>query len=148
MTGISFEQAREIVRALNEPHWITDGAHGTYTVADYGYEDADRFLIMDGAREYLVDGNPDFVLLSSGVNIVDKATGEVLYWSYFDHGDEIDSMTPIPGHEPPPRAGCSSRRSKRSLRLSCLCRPKHSSGRQRPQRLLRVFDQRCHRTDL
>ena len=101
VAGISFEQAREIIRALNEPNWITDGAHGTYTVADYGYEDAGRFLIMDGAREYLVDRNPDFLLYGFGVNIVDKATGEVLYWSYLDHADEIDSMTPVPGHEPP-----------------------------------------------
>ncbi|MFP3581493.1 hypothetical protein SB659_18170 [Arthrobacter sp. SIMBA_036] len=111
MAGISFEQARIIIRTRNETDWFTDGVHGTYTVADYGYEDGERFYILDGAREYLVDGNIDFLLIGSGHNVVNKITGDVQCWSYVDHPDEITNMTPVPGHEPPEAASACQRQT-------------------------------------
>lgn len=69
-------------------------------VADFGYQNEQSFLVVDGPREYLVDDDLDFVLVGSSVNIVDKSTGDVVFWSHVDHAEEIMAMTPVPGHEP------------------------------------------------
>lgn len=101
MENVPFQCAREIVRALNEPDWTNSGMRGTYMVADYGLEDAVSYLIVDGPREYLLDGDLNFALVGNAANIVNKVTGAVLYWNYLDHMEEIDAMKPVPGHEPP-----------------------------------------------
>lgn len=101
MENVSFQRAQEIVRALNEPDWTNSGMRGTYMIADYGLEDHVSYLIIDGPKEYLVDGDLDFALVGNAANIVNKTTGAVLYWNYLDHMEEIDAMKPVPGHEPP-----------------------------------------------
>lgn len=51
-------------------------------VADFGYQNEQSFLVVDGPREYLVDDDLDFALVGSSVNIVDKSTGDVVFWSH------------------------------------------------------------------
>ncbi|ASX98677.1 hypothetical protein SEA_COLUCCI_6 [Arthrobacter phage Colucci] len=99
--AIDFEQAREAVRAHNEPLWEDEDQDGTYMVADYGLEDATAFLVIDGAREYLEDGDDDFVVMDAPAVFVDKGTGTVLLADYLDARARIRAMTPVPGHEPP-----------------------------------------------
>ena len=48
----TFEQARKIAYDANAPAWRDLGNRGEYMVADYGYENAAAWLIVDGARNY------------------------------------------------------------------------------------------------
>lgn len=91
----TFEQAKEAVRKVREAEWEDNDTPGDYMVADYGWEDSEAFLIVDGAREYLEDEDPDFMEMDAPAMFVDKATGIVLEAVYLDSMDRIDDMTPI-----------------------------------------------------
>jgi len=56
----TFEDAREFMRAFHESVWAANGMRGRYIVADYGREDDQSYLVLDRAREYLVDDDLDF----------------------------------------------------------------------------------------
>lgn len=92
---ITFEQARAKVRALNEPTWEDQNMPGTYMVAEYGWEDADAFLVVDGAKECLVDGDDEYLVMDAPVMFVDKATGTVLEANALEVMDRFLDMTPI-----------------------------------------------------
>jgi len=91
----TFEQARELALKANAPAWRDLGNKGAYMVADYGYEDADAWLIVDGAAELLVDHDYSFDVLDQPYTIVMKATGELLHVQYLEAADRIDAMTPV-----------------------------------------------------
>ena len=91
----TFEQARELARARNAPAWKDLGNRGEYMVAPYGYENADAWLIVDGAREYIEGGDDDFEVLDKPLTLVTKATGEVFTMNYLENPDLIDAMTPV-----------------------------------------------------
>jgi len=48
------------MRAFHESVWAANGMRGRYIVADYGREDDQSYLVLDRAREYLVDDDLDF----------------------------------------------------------------------------------------
>ncbi|QDK01888.1 hypothetical protein SEA_VIBAKI_7 [Arthrobacter phage Vibaki] len=96
----TFEQARKIGYDLNAPAWRDLGNPGEYMVADYGYEDAAAWLLVDGARELLEGGDYAFGVLDQPLTLVLKATGDVLQVQYLEAQDMIDAMTPV-GDVPP-----------------------------------------------
>jgi 5-formaminoimidazole-4-carboxamide-1-beta-D-ribofuranosyl 5'-monophosphate synthetase len=56
---VSYEEAREIVRAHFEPGWID----GTFCLDDRSITENDEFYVFEvGAREYLVDGDFDYAI--------------------------------------------------------------------------------------
>ena len=94
----TFEQARKIAYDLNAPAWRDVGNRGEYMVADYGYEDADAWLIVDGARELLEGGDYDFSVLDQPLTLVRKADGGIMQVQYLEAEDMIDAMTPVGKH--------------------------------------------------
>jgi hypothetical protein len=91
----TFEQARELALKTNAPAWRDLGNKGTYMVADYGYEDADAWLIVDGAAELLIDHDYSYDILDAPLTLVMKATGELLHVYYLEAEERIDAMTPV-----------------------------------------------------
>jgi hypothetical protein len=91
----TFEQARDLALKANAPAWRDLGNRGEYMVAAYGYEDADAWLLVDGARELLEGGDYGFDVLDQPLTIVMKATGEILHMQYLEAEEKIDAMTPV-----------------------------------------------------
>ena len=70
---VTYEQARENVRARFEPGWST----GTFCLDDRDItENGEYWVFSIGAREYLVDGDMHYALAGS-VPIVYKADGRL-----------------------------------------------------------------------
>jgi 5-formaminoimidazole-4-carboxamide-1-beta-D-ribofuranosyl 5'-monophosphate synthetase len=70
---VSYEEAREIVRAHFEPGWT----HGTFCLDDRSIAENDEFYIFEvGAREYLVDGDFGYAI-AGGVPVVFKSDGHI-----------------------------------------------------------------------
>lgn len=101
MTQLTFEEARAAAIEARAPIWEDDDTPGTYMVADYGYEDDEAFLVFEGAKEYLEDGDADFVVWDAPAVFVDKESGTVIESSFLNVIDRVHAMTPVPGHEPP-----------------------------------------------
>lgn len=98
---VTFDQARDIVRALEEPTWP---GPGTYMVADWGAEDATHWRVVTGAREHLVDDDRTYGQFDAPVWFVDKTTGAA-HWSVYLPGNltagKLEDMTNV--GTPPPR---------------------------------------------
>lgn len=90
--ALSFEQARQRVDDARRPKWQ---GPGEYMVQDYGYENAEQFNIIDGAKEALVDMNPDYLAPDDVVTLVSKKTGAIRTTTYPASADYLDKMTPV-----------------------------------------------------
>jgi hypothetical protein len=70
---VSYEQARESVRARFEPGWT----FGTFCLDDRSIVENDEFYVFDiGAREYLIDDDDEWASFG-GVTIVYKEDGRI-----------------------------------------------------------------------
>lgn len=101
---VTFEQARQLVRDLEEP---TFAGPGTYMVADWGREDATHFQVVTGAREDLVDHDPAYRPLDAPVWFVDKVTGTVDQAVYLPGNltaGKLEAMTVVGDAPPRPEA--------------------------------------------
>lgn len=88
---VSFEEARQIVaRARRDV-----GTRGNYMIAVYGYESPQHWLIIDGAREWIVDSDPAYVLVGEGPLLVDKFTGELTELPSLYDFDYVSTFTPV-----------------------------------------------------
>jgi hypothetical protein len=71
--AITYEQAREIVRAKFEPNWN----HGTFCLDDRNITETNEvYAFSVGAREYLVDGDDSYAI-EGGMPVVYKADGSL-----------------------------------------------------------------------
>ena len=71
--AMTYEQAREIIRAEAEPSWT----HGTFCLDDRQIVENDEFFVFSvGAREWLVDGDFSYAH-AGGVPVVSKEDGSV-----------------------------------------------------------------------
>ncbi|GAB3413822.1 hypothetical protein [Flindersiella endophytica] len=69
--AVTYEQAREILRAELEPSWT----HGAFCLDDRQIVENDELFVFSvGAREWLVDGDHDYMLIGE-VPVVTKADG-------------------------------------------------------------------------
>jgi len=91
----TFEQARQLALEINAPAWRDLKNRGEYMVADYGYEDADAWRIVDGARELLEGDDYDFEVLDQPITLVMKATGELAHVQYLEAETRLAAMTPV-----------------------------------------------------
>lgn len=87
-----FEDARRIADAADRSRF---SGPGTFHVADYGLEDEALFYVITGAREWLVDGNSDFLKPSSKVLFVNRENGDVLRTDVSSVEDYLDDMTRV-----------------------------------------------------
>lgn len=92
---ITFEQAREIASKANGPAWRDLGNKGHYMVAAWGYEDKDAWLIVEGARELLLDHDYSFDVPDQPLTLIMKETGELVRVQYLEAEDRIDAMTQV-----------------------------------------------------
>lgn len=89
---VSFEDARQIVAKARRG---AERNHGSYMIAAYGYESPQHWLVIDGAREWIVDNDPDFLYLGPGPLLVDKFTGELTELPSLYDFDYVNSFTPV-----------------------------------------------------
>lgn len=89
----TYAEARDAVDRELAPLW--GDTRGTFYVAPEGYEDDTSFFVPWGAREWLVDGDPSFVLLNGAATFVDKVTGFVSMTLYVEEAARIDRMSPV-----------------------------------------------------
>lgn len=75
----TLHEARLLAAASGAPLFAAEGLRGTYAVSPDALETEDVFIILDGAREAVIDGDPDFEPMDKPMTVVVKATGEVLY---------------------------------------------------------------------
>lgn len=95
MTADTFAEAMEIARAYGGKLWEGLGYRGTYYVDPEGYEDDDRYLVIDGAREDLVDGDPEYGAMDKPVLFVMKGSGLVVEATGLEASIALEDMQPV-----------------------------------------------------
>jgi hypothetical protein len=93
MTKLSFAEARGAVLRVRRADWRATG--GTLYVSPEGFADADDYLVVWGAREFLVDGDLDYLLVDNTVTFVSRTTGKVRDDVMVLSFDKVDGMWPI-----------------------------------------------------
>ena len=91
--GVTFSDARSAVLVYIVETW--DGTPGTPYVSSKGYADAEDFLVVWGAEEYLVGGDTAYVLLSGVAIFVSRDSGELREVAYATNFDKINGMLPV-----------------------------------------------------
>jgi hypothetical protein len=91
----TFEQARAAVKAQNGPAWEDQDMKGTYMVAEYGKEDDELFLVIDGAKEAMVGNDPAYIVMDQPAMFVHKETGVVMEAVFLEVADRIQAMTEV-----------------------------------------------------
>ncbi len=91
---INAEGARAIVSEFLTKRW--GETEGTLYVG-HVWEDEDGFLVEWGAREYLVDGDVDYVILSNLALIVNRWTGLVEEHVASEIWRRVAAMKPLTG---------------------------------------------------
>jgi hypothetical protein len=84
---ITFAEAKEIVRAAEEPTWT----EGTYQIEADGWEDATHYLVVRVTAE----DDPNLVIIPGVLPLVSKATGEIEYVVLLEEWNRLDAMTPV-----------------------------------------------------
>jgi hypothetical protein len=88
----TYEEAVEVVRREIAPLW--GDTQGTFFVSPNGFEDETSFYVPWGAREWLVDNDPQFLLLNNAATFVDKITGFVELTTASVEMSRIEAMSP------------------------------------------------------
>lgn len=73
--------------------WPQDA--GTLVVLPDGYEDDQAWHVVVGAREWLVDQDPDYVLLDAPAWLVSKSTGRLELATVVEVLDRLERMRPV-----------------------------------------------------
>lgn len=88
---MTFDEARKAATTRYRDTWV---GPGTFYVAPWGFEDALAYLVLVGAREDILEGDPDFIDTSGEVVLVDKLNGRVSTADYLDTMGRVRQMTP------------------------------------------------------
>lgn len=91
--AVSFDEARKIVEDEIRPEWTPD--YGTLVTLNTGWEDDSFWRVTAGAKEYLVDGNTDYVILDAWIYLVSKRTGKITKLHVIDNLKRLDGMTRV-----------------------------------------------------
>ena len=87
----TFKQAMQIAKEHAAETWLP--SDGTLYVDPEGYEDGTAYLVIIGARECLVDGDDNYLMLDDRALIVDKDTGELTELDALKDEQRLDAMT-------------------------------------------------------
>jgi hypothetical protein len=88
---IGFQDARRLVEAAQQSTWD----QGTYMVADWGREDPTHWLVISGAREWLVGGDEAYAATPGAAALVDKHSGAITWVAYGASSGRIEAMRPV-----------------------------------------------------
>lgn len=77
------------MEAAERPRWTLPG---TFTVLPTGYEDEAAWLVVVGAREWLVDGQADLMEWDAPAILVDKITGRIDRLTVIEHLPRLSAM--------------------------------------------------------
>jgi hypothetical protein len=91
--SILFADAVRTVQVRLEANW--NNTVGTPYVSPSGLRDEDDYLVSWGAREWLVDENPDYLLMNGVVTFVSIESGQVRDDLMILNFDKVDRMTAI-----------------------------------------------------
>ncbi len=91
--SLTFTEARQRVTEDYASHW-PDG-WGTFYVDPTGYEDDEAFQVVVGARETLVDNDPDFAVIDAPAVLVLKDTGEIVEVPVLENMERLDAMREV-----------------------------------------------------
>ncbi|UAW09364.1 hypothetical protein SEA_KLEVEY_5 [Arthrobacter phage Klevey] len=97
---ISLHDARLAAAASGAPLFAAEGLRGTYAVSPDAYETPDVYVIVDGAREAVIDGDLDYEPMDKPLTVVVKATGEVLYLPVLENRSVLEVAVEV--HDPDP----------------------------------------------
>lgn len=89
---MDFATAVGLADAALRPSWQ---GPGTFFVSPEGFEDATDYLVIVGAREWLIDEVFEFSTLGGPTVFVNKATGEVTLAETIEVFDKTDAMTQV-----------------------------------------------------
>ena len=95
MTAETFSEAMEIVRAYGGALWDAAGYRGTYYVSPEGYEDDEKYLVIDGAREDLLDDDLDYAPMDKTALLVMKGSGLVVEATGLEASIALEDMQPV-----------------------------------------------------
>lgn len=90
MTAVSFERAKELVLAEVSKWWADD--MGTLMVEETGYHDQFWWMVTPGARELIIGGDEDYVVMDMPAYFVSKVDGRIETMQYLDAFDRIEHM--------------------------------------------------------
>lgn len=99
--AVTFEEARQIVDDALRPEWARnyEPGDGTFMVAESGFENATHYLVIVGAREFLIGDDESFIRMDPPSLFVNKQTGELTYEAPYLVALPIvavvDTMTPV-----------------------------------------------------
>ncbi|MCL2455845.1 MAG: hypothetical protein FWD18_11190 [Micrococcales bacterium] len=97
--SITYEQAAEIVYSEGVSGW--EPSWGTFILDDRSImEDDEVFVFIVGAREMLVDMNPDFMTVGGGNGVVSKADGTLRWIPWVFIEEERPDLTQRPNPRP------------------------------------------------
>lgn len=101
---LTFDEARELVRAAAEPTWRPE--LGTLHVHHIGWDFGDYWRMNVGPREAIVDGDPEYAILDAPVFLVGKDTGHVsvVPWTEDPLNGDSSSWTVVTVSPGPPPA--------------------------------------------
>jgi hypothetical protein len=88
----TLKQARAIAKKHVAKTWLP--SDGTLYVDKQAYQDEYAYFIIVGARELLVDGNMDYLMLDDRAVTVEKLTGDVVELDALGDAARLDAMTP------------------------------------------------------
>lgn len=88
----TYAEARAIVDRELRPQW--GDTAGTFYVDEQGFEDDTSYFVPWGAREWLVENDPSYVLINGAATFVDKATGAVVLEPMVACLERVDRMAP------------------------------------------------------
>jgi hypothetical protein len=95
---LSFTEARDRATEQLAPDW--GERPGTFYVAPWGFQDAEDYLVIVGAQEFIEGLDTSYVSYDDLVTYVDKDTGEVTTSSFMLDQKRILAMTPAGAPEP------------------------------------------------
>lgn len=91
----TYEVARDLVRIDLASAWEDDS--GALYVAEQGSEDDEAYFVPWGAREWLVDKDPSYILMTGVSTFVVKETGEIQHLPAMATLYRIAKMRPTEG---------------------------------------------------
>lgn len=88
---LTFEEACLIAHGVLEPTWDV----GTLHIATEGLEDKRGYAVFSSNKEWMVDGDTEFMQVNAPVVLVDKETGEAQIENVMNVWDRTDHMTKV-----------------------------------------------------
>lgn len=89
----TWDEARALAETELRPQWRHDS--GTFYVAPWGYQDAEVFQVIVGAREWLEGGQSAYADEDGPIVLVEKDTGTIILSSWFLEEERLKAMDPV-----------------------------------------------------